>query len=242
MWKWGGVWAESKKSLSEKTEVVKKGGRGVSVFLLKVKKQFFYASPKITMHLIIGIIRLKHGDGCIIHLRTQNHSDRWPLIWLPVKHGEETSTSIQLGFSHNPQKPLDLPKVVEAGEDLLLCEENIFHWAVTCLQVAGASSDNAAIQARPASQQTRHWVIRDGWQYQIGRIFGKAPKIYIADFGPLYRVLNRAFQGKLQYNFLKIRGGSMAVSNFSENSSDLVASSVPNHSMPCLLCKQYLFI
>ena len=72
----GGGLAQSKKFLSEKTEVVKKGGRGVSVFLLKVKKQFFYASPKITMHLIIGIIRLKHGDGCIIHLRTQNHSDR----------------------------------------------------------------------------------------------------------------------------------------------------------------------
>ena len=36
-------------------------------------------------------------------------------------------------FSHNPQISLDLPKVVEAGEDLLLCEENIFHWAVTRL-------------------------------------------------------------------------------------------------------------
>ena len=32
---------------SEKTEVVKKGGGGVSVFLLKVKKQFFYGSPYV---------------------------------------------------------------------------------------------------------------------------------------------------------------------------------------------------
>ena len=31
-----------RKSLSGKTEVVKKGGGGASVFLLKVKKQFFY--------------------------------------------------------------------------------------------------------------------------------------------------------------------------------------------------------
>ena len=41
----GGGLAQSKKSLSEKTEVVKKGGGRVSVFLIKVKKQFLYASP-----------------------------------------------------------------------------------------------------------------------------------------------------------------------------------------------------
>ena len=136
--------------------------------------------------------------ACIIHLRTQNHSDRWPLIWLALKHGEETSTSTQLGFPHNPQKPLDLPKVVEAGEDLLLCEENIFHWAVTCLKVAGASSDNAAIQARPA-------CLREGWRHQIGWILGKAPKIFIADFGSVYRALHRDFWGKLQYDFPRVR-------------------------------------
>ena len=41
--KGGGVWAESKKSLSEKTEVVKKGGGGGLIFLTgSKKKQFFY--------------------------------------------------------------------------------------------------------------------------------------------------------------------------------------------------------
>ena len=33
------------------------------------------------------------------------------------------------------------------------------------------------------------------------------PKIYIADFGPIYRALERAFGEKMQYNFPKIRGG-----------------------------------
>ena len=41
-----GVWAESKKSLSEKTEVVKKGGEGgLSFFLLKVKKTVLFIPP-----------------------------------------------------------------------------------------------------------------------------------------------------------------------------------------------------
>ena len=31
------------------------------------------------------------------------------------------------------------------------------------------------------------------------------PKIYIADFGPLYRALNRDFRGKLQYDFPRVR-------------------------------------
>ena len=44
----GGGLGQSKKSLSEKTEVVKKGGGGgVSVFLLKVKKTVFYGSPYV---------------------------------------------------------------------------------------------------------------------------------------------------------------------------------------------------
>ena len=43
----GGRRGQSKKSLSEKTEVVKKGGggAGVSVFLLKVKKTVFLCLP-----------------------------------------------------------------------------------------------------------------------------------------------------------------------------------------------------
>ena len=46
-----GVWAESKKSLSEKTEVVKKGGEGGLSFLLKVKKQFFSLISTKNKHL-----------------------------------------------------------------------------------------------------------------------------------------------------------------------------------------------
>ena len=59
-----------------------------------------------------------------------------------------------------------------------------------------------------------------------GRI--ELPKIYIADFGPLYRALERAFGKKGNIIFRKLgRGGSKAVWNFSENSSVLVALPVP---------------
>ena len=56
--KGGGVWAKSKKSLSEKTEVVKKGGGGVSGFWQQVKKkQFFYASPNgMISHVVWWLI------------------------------------------------------------------------------------------------------------------------------------------------------------------------------------------
>ena len=40
-----------------------------------------------------------------------------------------------------------------------------------------------------------------GW----GDIFN--PKIYIADFGPLYRTTSDVFRKKLQYNFPKMWGG-----------------------------------
>ena len=45
------------------------------------------------------------------------------------------------------------------------------------------------------------------------------PKIYKADFGPLYRALKRGFreEKKLQYNFPKMRGGSEAVGFFPKN-------------------------
>ena len=46
----GGL-AQSKKSLSEKTEVVKKGGEGGLSFLLKVKKQFFSLISTKNKHL-----------------------------------------------------------------------------------------------------------------------------------------------------------------------------------------------
>ena len=79
-------------------------------------------------------------------------------------------------------------------------------------------------------------VLRDGSLYQIGWIFGKVPKggevifnpkIHIADFEPLKRFFGHCLK-KLQYNFPKKRGGgSKAVWNFSENSSDLVAWPVP---------------
>ena len=52
------------------------------------------------------------------------------------------------------------------------------------------------------------------------------PKIYISDFGPL----NRACRKKLQYGFLKMRGGgSKATWNFSENSSVLLWPPVPKN-------------
>ena len=48
-------------------------------------------------------------------------------------------------------------------------------------------------------------------------------KNYIANFGPLYRALNRE---KMQYKFLKMRRVKV-VWNFSKNSSDLVTPFVP---------------
>ena len=50
----GGL-AQSKKSLSEKTEVVKKGG-GRLRFFTKSKKNIFYASPKPIFHNYFGIV------------------------------------------------------------------------------------------------------------------------------------------------------------------------------------------
>ena len=49
------------------------------------------------------------------------------------------------------------------------------------------------------------------------------PKNYVADFGPLYRFFFGTLAKKMQHNFPKMRGGSKAVWNFSENSSDFVA-------------------
>ena len=51
------------------------------------------------------------------------------------------------------------------------------------------------------------------------------PKIYVADFGPLYTALSDVFRKKLQHNFPKMRGGggSTAVWKLSENSFALVA-------------------
>ena len=60
----------------------------------------------------------------------------------------------------------------------------------------------------------------------VGDIFN--PKIYIADFGPLYRASSDVYRKKLQYNFPKMReGGGLAVWNFSANSSNLVAPPFP---------------
>ena len=59
------------------------------------------------------------------------------------------------------------------------------------------------------------------------------PKIYVADFGLFTRALSRAFSGKKWFS--EDEGGSTAVWNFSENSSVLVASPVPNRSW-CLFC------
>ena len=39
----------------------------------------------------------------------------------------------------------------------------------------------------------------------VGDIFN--PKIYIADFGPLYRASSDVYRKKLQYNFPKMREG-----------------------------------
>ena len=41
----------------------------------------------------------------------------------------------------------------------------------------------------------------------VGDIFN--PKIYIADFGPLYRASSDVYRKKLQYNFPKMRGGGV---------------------------------
>ena len=60
-----------------------------------------------------------------------------------------------------------------------------------------------------------HWesldALREGWRYQMGWIFGKGgvilnPKIYIADFGPLYRAFFRCFWKVLLYNFPEMGG------------------------------------
>ena len=84
---------------------------------------------------------------------------------------------------------------------------------------------------RPSS---KYW---DGWGYQNGWIFGNSfrggggggicnPKIYFADFGPLYWALERAFRKNCKMN--EMRGGvSKVVWNLFENPSVLVASAVP---------------
>ena len=56
------------------------------------------------------------------------------------------------------------------------------------------------------------------------------PKIYVAGFGHLHRFF-RTFSEKFATQFSKEKGGgSKADSNFSENSSVLVAPPVPNHN------------
>ena len=60
----------------------------------------------------------------------------------------------------------------------------------------------------------KNWFLGDGWRYQNGWFFGKVPKgggevifnpkIYSADFGPLYGTLKKAFWEK--FVILKMRG------------------------------------
>ena len=64
------------------------------------------------------------------------------------------------------------------------------------------------------SEQFQAWVILN-------------PKINIANFGHLYRALKQVFQKKIAIRYSENEGGSKAVWNFSENSSDLVAGPFP---------------
>ena len=90
--------------------------------------------------------------------------------------------------------------------------------------------------------------LREGWLCQIGWIFGKVPfsiqKFMLQTLGTLNRAFgawnfilsghhtsshtcNHIHYKRLQYNFLKMRGWSKAVWNFSNNSSDLVQPPFP---------------
>ena len=151
------------------------------------------------MHSIIGIIRLKHGDGRVYY--TSENSESFRSLTSDMAGAQTWGGDIDLNSARVPPQSTKTAWSAQGGrgwwgpapvrgEHLPLGG----HLPPSRWRVFGQRCD-------PGTS----CVSKKGWQYQIGWIFGKAPKIYIADFGPLYRALNRDFRGKLQYDFPRVR-------------------------------------
>ena len=108
-------------------------------------------------------------------------------------------------------------------------------WVASFFQVLRKKSEATILQ--PEIKVTRLWGAGDATQN--GWIFGKVlkgggvifnPKIYVAGFAPLNRPFFGRFPKKIAKYFSEIEGGgSHAVWKFSEKSSILVASPVPEN-------------
>ena len=123
--KGGGVLPNPKNSYQKKNEVVKKGGGGVSAFLLKVKKSFFYASPYPLCHACYQTSdNQKHQPGInwlvgtlFIYVTSNNQNHQPGINWLICSLPASVTT-------HTKQLRSILCRPVEKHtEDLVIIEE-----------------------------------------------------------------------------------------------------------------------